>query len=322
MKSEMVRRALKAGLLLSPTDLETMDERKLEKMIEKSGPGTSTATTGRPDPSNIVIKINRLKPAERITAENFVEYYNNKYMGLRRMLLKKLDAVSISNIKDEYNEVSVIGMVKSVTGSGFVVEDPTGEIGVISDNPPEPDDVVGIRGVFREGSIISKEIVLPDVPLDNEPARMNGISLILSDSLTNGIVSALKESDLALIRRAGEGTVNSKEESKIITDFTNPMRVSISRPGKKVNILVYDPGKGAGRDRIMDLLKKRHLSPKINIITSPDDQFIIDPVPDIFWVISDQKFIENYKGVTIISFGENGAAKIGLGKREVSFIDV
>lgn len=321
MKEEIVRKALEAGILLTPGLLETLNEEKLEEMIKEAKQKDKAVLTERerPTKSRLIIKVKRVVPKAKLKPEDFTRYYNNKYEGIKKLLLKKLDAVSINKVGESYDEISVIGMVKEPTPRGFVLEDPTGEIEVISNKEPEADDVVGVKGTSREGKLIEKEIILPDIPLDYKSKKIKNLSLLLTTSLTDKAMALTRATNFTLIPKLGDENLNEKEKEQVITDFTNPTWITISTPEDEMNILVYNPGEEIEQKQVIDYLRKRHLSPKRNKTLGPDDYFFIEPVPDILWLISPKKFLENYKGVTIISFEAPDAARVNLGTREVEF---
>jgi DNA polymerase II small subunit/DNA polymerase delta subunit B len=321
MKEDIVRKALEAGIMLTPGLLETLDEKKLEEMIREAKQKDKTLLTERekPSKSKLIIKVKRVVPKAKLKPEDFTKYYNNKYEGIKKLLLKKLDAVSINKVGESYEEISVIGMVKEPTPKGFVLEDPTGEIEVISNKEPETDDVIGVKGTPREGKLIGKEIILPDIPLDYKSKKIRNLSLLLTTSLTDKTRTLIQATNFTLIPKLGDENLNEKEKEQTITEFTNPTWITISTPEDEMNILVYNPEEEIEQKQAIDYLRKRHLSPKRNKILGLDDYFFIEPVPDILWLISPKKFLENYKGVTIISFEAPDAARIDLGTREVDF---
>ncbi|UCD07861.1 MAG: hypothetical protein JSW41_02755 [Candidatus Aenigmatarchaeota archaeon] len=324
MKEEIVRRALKAGILLTPGLLETLDEKKLEEMIKEAKQKDKAVLTERekPSKSKLIIKVKRVVPKEKLKPEDFTKYYNNKYEGIKKLLLKKLDAVSINKLRESYDEISVIGMVREPTSRGFVLEDPTGEIEVISNKEPEADDVIGVKGTTREGKLMEREIILPDIPLDYKSKKIRNLTLLLTTSLTDKARPLIQTTNFTLIPKLEDETLNEKEKEQMITEFTNPTWIIISGPEDEMNILVYRPEEEIEQKQAIDYLRKRHLSPKRNKVSGPDDYFFIGQVPDILWLISPKKFLENYKGVTIISFEAPDAARVNLGTREVEFKQV
>jgi DNA polymerase II small subunit/DNA polymerase delta subunit B len=321
MREEMVKKALEAGIMLTPGLLDELDENKLEEMIVDAKRKSKSLLTEREkqSKSKLVVKASRIVPSSRMGTGDFTKYYNNKYNGIRKLLLKKMDAMSINKVSGSYDDVSIIGMIRESIPGGFILEDPTGEIEVISENPYGMDDVIGVRGITREGKIIAKEIVFPDVPLDNHPRKLNNISILLTTSLMGSLRKHVESTNFTLIPNLGSEALDEKEKMQVITNFTNPTRISISSGGAEIRILIYKPEKDMNQKQAVDYLRKRHLSPQRNRILSQEDHFLIDPIPDILWLIAPKKYLENYKGVTLISCESPHAAVVNLETREVRF---
>ena len=323
MKEELVKRALDAGILLTPEILDGLDDQKLEQMILESKQKKTVLADKEPsNKSKLLIKVKRAVPKQQMRTEDFTKYYNNKYDGIKAIILKKMDDVSLNKVMDTYYDVSLIGMVMEATQIGFILEDQTGEIEVLSSDPVDVDDVVGVRGSSREGKLLAKEIVWPDISLSNQLKKMSNISLFLTTKVTSKSKPMIHSSSFMLIPNLGDTDLNEKEAMRVMTKFTNPTTVTISSMGNEMNILVYTPEEDVGQERTKEFLKKRHLSPGRNRIMCPDDHFLIDTVPDILWLVSPKRFLENYKGVTIISCKAPDAAIANLGTREVEFRQV
>ncbi|MCK4714986.1 MAG: hypothetical protein KAT35_05385, partial [Candidatus Aenigmarchaeota archaeon] len=64
---------------------------------------------------------------------------------------------------------------------------------------------------------------------------------------------------------------------------------------------------------------RRHLLPDRKHIRSREDPYMIDNVPDLFWVISDQRHIGQYNGVTLVMSGEHDAVRFDAGTGKASF---
>ena len=105
--------------------------------------------------------------------KDFSDYYNSRYEHLKEILLKKTKAVSINNAKKSFNDVSVIGMVKELTDSGFVLEDPTGEIEVQSKSDVSEDDVIAATGFVR-----------------NNPSQVSPLEWVFSSAIVTPALTA------------------------------------------------------------------------------------------------------------------------------------
>ncbi len=314
-KKEIISRFLEIGVVIPPDVLKRIDETNIDKYLnaakkngkiffmedEKPEKKDEEKKSANPEKQKINIEIKKPEKKTRLTPNDFIQYYNEKYNGLKNILLKKINAVSISNARKGFSELSVIGMVKELKPEGFVLEDPTGIIEVNSKKPVSEDDVIGIRGFVRNNILFEKEIIYPDVPITNPIGRMNA-SLIITPRKN---------------QNAKADIVVTHEETK-----PNPTWILLSKGNEKITILAYKPGNKTTKEDAVNYLKKRHLNPKRNMIISEKDWFIIDPVPDIFWLKTKNRFLESYKGVTLLSVGEGSFAEINLKTRNVVFHNI
>ena len=212
------------------------------------------------------------------------------------MLIKKMpNAVSINKVSGLYSNVDIIGMVASQSHGRFVLEDPTGTIEVVHNDSILPDTVIGVSGFIKEGKLFPKKIVLPDIPLNRTIQTIDNESLLLSPKKTSS------ESGLVLVPD------NLAE---------NPARGAVKNGSSAINILVYKPDKKADVKKAVEWLKYRCI-PHPDI-PNPTNSYVIEPVPDIFWVVSGDRGFELYKGVTVICTNKT-PAKIDLGSLQVTF---
>ncbi|UCD06996.1 MAG: hypothetical protein JSW41_04145 [Candidatus Aenigmatarchaeota archaeon] len=307
-KKDIIKRFLKQGTLLSPGMLDKINEKNIDRFLKKRPEEPKTHT-------KIDVNIRGITKKQKLSTKDFVDYYNNKYNGIRNILMNKMKAVSVGNTKKSFSDVSVIGMVRELKSSGLVLEDPTGEIEVVLNNKKEinPDDVIGVKGFVRENKLFAKEVVFPDTPLTHPIGSLDA-KIIITTNITEKTKELVKEIDLVLALNA------EKTQSNIIKTNSNPGWITLSKNGDKVNLLVYKPENKTTIEQAVRFLIKRHLSPLKNRITGPEDPFLIEPIPDIFWLVSDEKGKKTYKGVTIISCGPNSAARIDLKTKEIEFI--
>lgn len=312
-KKEIVKRLLKHGVLLSPGMLDSINEDNIEDFLTRAA-----KKEGNQKKTGIKVAVREANQKQRMSTRDFIDYYNNRYNGIRNILAKKTSAVSVSNAKKSFSDVSVIGMVKETPLSGLVLEDPTGEIeAVLKDREGiNPDDVIGVSGFVRENKLFAKEVVFPDTPL-TRPVGSIDASIILTPTITEKTREAMKEADLVFALQNNPDT-----SDKTIKPDSNPCWVTLSKNKKEVVLLIYKPENKTTTKQATVFLKKRHLPAPKNKITGPDDPFLIEPVPDIFWLVSDEKAVETYKGVTIISCGPDCAARINLKTREIEFLGI
>jgi len=313
-KKQIVRSFVEKGILLSPELVGSINQenREMAMQIAKSSGGTVFTSMEGQKQENISVKIKAHRQKKKLGVQDFVKYYNNKYESIKKVLSKKMDAVSISNATQSFSEVSVIGMVRELLPKGFVLEDPTGELSVAPAGGNEQvavDDVIGVTGSVREGKLFAKNIIFPDVPLNNKPGQLAARIIMATDCEKLGD----KPSGFDFVVCPGHHKSSGKN---IITGFGNPGWITMLRGKDKLEILVFSPDETIDPQHAIMLLKKRHLSPKRGMVVSPEDLFVIDKVPAVFWIVQKDAWNGNYKGVNIVSCGQGSFAEIDLLSKE------
>jgi DNA polymerase II small subunit/DNA polymerase delta subunit B len=300
MDEKIVKELLKRGHMVTPDTLNRIKSVGLESYFsENSGTGTFLKEMKKAEVKKPTLKIT-VKTADvktNLNTADVVKVYNNRYSALRNMLSGKIEAISINKTASQF-EAAVIGMVKQVSPQGFSIEDPTGSIDVMSRQGVELDDVIGVKGIVREGAIQEKEIVYPDIPLNRQNPRLD-VKLPLSVKTESGksvIVVGNTTKELGL-----------------------PIWISLEKEGKTSHILVYMPESGVDANLAVKLLKKRHLYPNIKKLASTEDPYIIDPVPDFFWIVGKERWKTIYKGVCVFSTKENESLELDLSTGEFTF---
>jgi len=331
-KREMVKMVLDKGILISPDMLGKLNEDTLKTILKdaeqpRNGivmdevPNQSQSSEDRAQPkkkqpseSTVSLKIRKHEQKTQLTPGDCAKFYNNKYDALKGILLKKTDAVSINKAGSNQSTISVIGMVIEKTQRGFMLEDPTGKAEIIAS--PEmidsstiaEDDVVAVTGNMKEGIIYGKEIINPDVPLTNKPNELDAKILFSERQIhdhQNSDVICTPEQILA----------KGMEPVRL----GNPAWVDILKYGKSLKLLIYRPDGDSTLLDAVEMLKKRHMPIKRENVLGPNDSFLIDPIPDIFWFVSKEKGFRSYKGVTVVSCGPNAVAAVDLVTRKVVF---
>ena len=158
MKEEIVKRFLDEGVLISPKTLRAINEHNIDDFIRKAKNEKEIVFENKNKEKDTITMKNTIKK-QKLTTQDFVSYFNNRYEGLKKILLEKTDAVSINKTKNAFHTVSVIGMVSEYTPNGFFLEDTTGVIETITEKRPEKDDVVCVKGDVREGKLFASEII-------------------------------------------------------------------------------------------------------------------------------------------------------------------
>ena len=111
-------------------------------------------------------------------ARDFNSYFVSRLQSIQEMLMKRINPISISNLRENGEEQSIVGMVyeKRVSPAGniiLVLEDFSGFVKCIVNKESEvfrdaqdvlEDEVIGVRGVFRNNFLFVNEIIHPDFP--------------------------------------------------------------------------------------------------------------------------------------------------------------
>jgi hypothetical protein len=323
-KKELVRKLLRKGIMVTPDDLERLNEENLEEFVrnrgfkkthangpetqeagdgEKSGADQSEAGTG------LRISVARAEAKPRISTQDFVSFYRERFQTLRGLLAKRVDAVSINKTRNVFSNLSVIGMVKEKTGRGFIIEDETGEIEAVTDQELGEDDVVGVTGLVKEGRLFAGEITFPDLPFNRDIGKLAGVRIFIGRSLPKDA-----EADAFFIAGKAES-----ERKDVTSGLSSPSAIVLVRENERVAMLYFMPGPGAGLHQAGEWLKKRHLPLGREDVLGPMDHSVLDPVPDIIWLDLEEKGSSLHKGVLVVSPGPGGAL-VDLESKEVEFV--
>jgi hypothetical protein len=307
---EMVRELTRNGVVVTPDMLSRM---------RNEGPEAFSILLRPKDRARSLLTVKTRVPEalERMSASDFAAYYADRHRRLSSVLLKRMDVVSI-NKAGGFGEVSVAGMVKERSPQGFVLEDTTGEIQVISREQVSNDDVLGVRGAVREGKLLPAEIVWPDIHPEHKAAVLPETTILLSGSMEDAVSSSLDGLSLAFIRD-GNKHLPEGAPSKLIACTTNPYSAGIVKGDVTFNLLAYAPPEAVSPSQAVEFLKKRHLGPRRERIRYRTDPFVIEPVPDLFWVISDSRHIESYRGVAIVMAPAGDAVIYDAGQGKARF---
>jgi DNA polymerase II small subunit len=159
---------------------------------------------------NFKIRNAEIKHAERKTSD-FISYFNSRYFLIQQMLVKRVNPISISNVKKTRNdEVSIIGIVYDIrsTSSGnkiIELEDPTGKISaMITKNSDKniieegdnilKDEVIGVKGIFRNNYLFITEIIRPNIPITNGIKKLDiPVSCVFISDLHVGSIDFLED---------------------------------------------------------------------------------------------------------------------------------
>ena len=293
-KEIIVERFLQEGFLVSPKLLDQIPEDNLDSILTSIKLSNDLIIENlEAQKEEVEFKIKNYKEKNKLKTSDFVEYYSKKYTVLSDIISKKLNPISIDKAKG-FSESSIIGMVFEHTNNGLIVEDPTGKIEVRCNRDNILlNSVLGFTGKIKEGIMLADKIVYPDIPLTNEIKSLN-MGLVLSEQ--GKILENLK-------------TISFDQKEGLVSVLTNPGYVKIN---KEVVVLAYKPKEEIGKEKFLVFLKNRFI-----LEETPSEKYLIKEIPSIFWINQEKQWVENYKGVTIVSGKE---VKIDLKDRKVEFI--
>jgi hypothetical protein len=306
MKEEFVRELLKRGHLISPNALKKTNTKNIEELTQQK---TIVLLEKQPE-TQPTLTIEKYEEKKDLTTKDFLEYYTKKYEAIREVLLRKTDSISVNKAAKSQYPVTTTGMVRELLPTGFVFDDPTGEITVVSKNHNLcTGDVAAVSGTAREGKLFADQIILPDIPLTNTINRIENTNLFLSYS-QKGLPS-LKPHDILVTNPPTKHKMSA-------SGIPNPAWITISGPGR-VTLLTYKPESEAGKEEALQFLRKRYITPNKPVITKGRDPFLLVPPPDIFWIVSGRNWSQSYKGITVVSCRDS-TARVNLNTREVDFL--
>jgi hypothetical protein len=307
-KKETLREFLKHGVMPSPEDLERVNENNYEQILHSyidQPPTTeipkqvqvvaeSLKEESKPD-SSVSVSVIRPEKKKRASVYDFTNMYKKRYEILRDIILKKTQAISINKVPSVSSEICVIGVVKETGERSFVIEDTTGSIEVVAETSSiETDDIIGVKGIPRDGKLIPKEIVFPDISLANKPATAN-VDIILNQDKEHRAVTA------------------AQNKAVMTADIE---WILIKSGDQETLLLFYGEQKTMNKNEATLLLRKRSLPYKIDRI----QETTIEQAPNIFWLASnDANWKENYKGVVIISTDNASSAEYNPAKDRIIF---
>ncbi len=308
---EIIKACMERGLLVSSEDLKRIEAGMSIDELLASKEQERQMQHEEKKPAKTTCRVRKARPKGKITPSEILEQHKNRYDAIKGMLLSKTSAVSVTNVRDSAASVSIIGVVKRSTKSGFALEDVTGEMDVACESRDiEDGDVICCRGPVRNCRMSCKNVIYPDVPLLRPIGRIEASMLLIPSSTRSA-----EKADVVI------STSPIETEAKNIVIDSNPSHLTIYKDGK-VSVLCYKTEEETNQQDAINMLKKRLLKRPRGVVAD-GDAFLIEPVPDIFWIIGKgQDWIETYKGVTIVHSAENSErqAFIDLKTREAKLI--
>lgn len=174
--------------------------------------------------------------AKKIEPGNFIRYFKNRYVGMRKIFLERSDLenlTSINKINGQKQNLSLIGMVydKRITKNKNIileVEDLTGKINVLINKMKEGlyekasnvliDDIIGIKGMGNREIIFVNDLIYPDAFLQEKKNLEREEYAAFTSDVHVGSLNFLEKKFLKFIKWLnGEvGDERQREEAKKI----------------------------------------------------------------------------------------------------------
>ena len=194
LKSKKINEAV-VDIGLNELIKETKQQQTTEKIIQKE--------TKKDHTEKVKIIYSYKEEPKKREPQDFVDYFNNRYKALEKILkqhqeLQSTVSINKTSNKKEKESIAIIGIVnsKQLTKNGnlmIVLEDPTGQKKVIvNKNKPALfneakdivlDEVIGVNGVNFESVIFANNIIWPEIPSTKEQKKTDEekYALFLSD---------------------------------------------------------------------------------------------------------------------------------------------
>lgn len=305
-KQEIVRRLLEMGIMASPETLKTIDAQGFEAFVANNKQNHCMVVQGEHKGGTpLTCCVGETVGKAELTPEDVIRANADRFKKIGSMLLRKMDAVSINNIDKTSSKVGLVGMVKEIAGKGFVLEDSTGEVPVRCEAKVELDDIIGVRGWMRQNTLFAEEVVYPDIPIDRPINNLPSTLMLQGDgNVESGDADVILSSTTVRDREGNEKTI------------PNPGWIFLDDGSSKMTVMVYRTKQPISKEEALSWLRKRYVQGgEANI---PDQGRILETIPDILWMVSrNEPWTANYKGVTLLSFGNGHNALIDLRNRHI-----
>ncbi|MBI4173323.1 MAG: hypothetical protein HY519_01245 [Candidatus Aenigmarchaeota archaeon] len=250
------------------------------------------------------VEVTQAETVDGVQIADVVRRFRDRHAKLRSIIQERMqDSISINKLKTVFAQSAIIGTVAEHNAKGFVVEDNTGFIEVVSKERPELGCVVGLRGMVKEGRFFASAMQYPDIPFRRKLAKISGVTLSISAGRP-----ASANISLSFAPDVGASHV-----------ITNPASVRVTKEQDTLSIVAFLPAAAPTVETTKELLRQRHLAPRAIAGGKVDNLALVD-VPDIFWLAGDANIKEIYKGVVIIICRRDSASVVNLENLDVEFV--
>ncbi len=228
--------------------------------------------------------IKQLQRKKEFSMPELVAAWNTRFSILQSALMRKPELSRAVSIANAGGKCSVIGNV-NITETKTEIEDPTGTVQIVLPAGVKvfEDDVIGVGGIVSQGVLHADDVVFPDIPMHQQ-----------------------KKADTSIGINMQADYILQPEECVAEWVDCNGIIVVLFRLDEETKEKF-----GANENLGHEILKRRHFS------GAPFD--LLEPVPDILFIIGAENFVLHYKGTTAI--GVKARARIKMGDRTVEFAE-
>ena len=180
------------------------DKKKiLEEVFQENNELGNEIDEEKTGKSGLIVLQNYKENEKKREIQDFVNYFRNRYIALRDILMNRQelkDTIAINRVlnKQDKSNIAIIGFVKDKreTKNGNILltlEDLSGEINVVVNKSKTDlfeiardivlDEVIGLTGGNGDKIVFANSILLPEIPLSNELKKLDkeGYVIFTSD---------------------------------------------------------------------------------------------------------------------------------------------
>lgn len=299
-KKTILRRLLEEGVMARPEDLERLDESNIDEYIKQKG---MLPQENLPETPSLQITAIEVCSQPKLSVSDLASFYMDRLQRLKK-LFPKIDAVSINKTKGTFSNVSVIGMVRQKTSRGYLIEDETGDVELVTDQELADDDVVGVTGQAKEGMLFASNITYPGLAFNRHLGRIQKTKIFMGNNYPEDV-------------KVDDYLVCEKKEAKArFSGFSEPCTFKIAKGNEEFTIL-YIPF-ASSLQEATTWLNKRYVPTEPKNVPGPVDMLAMNNIPDLIWMGFHEKSSIVHKGVIIAGTGDGFI--LDLETREIRYV--
>jgi DNA polymerase II small subunit/DNA polymerase delta subunit B len=265
--------------------------------------------------------IKRLEKKEKVSVLDYHSIRIKRYEYFQKILRSRIELVnliSINKITSKTKIFSLIGMINKINDDSIVLEDLTGQIEVklLKKEFLVEDEVIGVV-CNKNDEIVVKKIIFPDLPFQKnikkteEPYFFHFLTQEFLETYENKFENWLKDYPNSWVFLLG-----NNDKYYDFSKLGNPAYFSFFDFVILLSSSEFlDKYGGAKEEILRNLLKKRHLNPKLN--KELNDFYLLDPIPDLIVLKAERTSFFNYKGISLLLCGPESFLSFNTKSREI-----